>query len=449
MQLKEQVKEFMAGQEDYQEALAYFEGDVPETFATAKLRKALRTTGERSRMNFCRPVVTAVQHRLEIASISGVKTSATKKIGDIWERNNLGLEANDLHRTVLTFGDAYAMVWPDEDGELLISVNTPLTTKIVYDPENPRKKLYAIKMWSAGDKKTRLNIYTKETVSRWYADVDKVTPTTNWTFMDDEDNPFDEIPVFHFRTERPYGRPEHYDAYDAQNAINKLFITNMFTIDYLGAPQRYALANFDNTSEMKDFNEGDTERENIGGLQSGPGQLWYLEGVSQVGEFKPAAPDVFWGPIKDTVRAMASLTNTPLHYFEKTGNVPSGEALRVAEAPLLKKVKDRQEALSPAWREMFIFLLKEYGIESDVQVKWAAVESVDSLDSWDIILKKINAGLSHRQALREAGYDEELIEKIMEERSLEAEAGSFYQRKPEARVNVNKDETNEVQQDEE
>lgn len=444
MKFPTEVQAFLDDLPHYQEAVDYYEGEVPETFATAKLRRAFQVTGERSRMNFCRPVVNAVSQRLELASISGTTKAATAKIDEIWQLNNLGLEADDLHRTVCTYGDAYMMAWPDEEGQVLVSVNTPLTTKLFYDPENPRRKSHAIKIWRVDEDSHRMNIYTVDSVKKFVAKVKQVNKNTEWLLISEEDNPFDVIPVFHFRTERPYGRPEHKDAYDCQNAINKLFITNMFTIDYQGAPQRYALSNFDNTSEMRDFQEGDTDRENVGSLQNGPGQLWYLEGVNSVGEFKPADPDVFWGPIKDTVRAMASLTNTPLHYFEKTGNVPSGEALRVAESPLMKKVKTRQESLAPSWRELFLFLLSESGINSDVQVKWHAVESMDSLDQWDVILKKINAGLSHRQALREAGYDEELIQKIMEERREEKAEGSYYQRAPEVRVSTTNNETNEV-----
>jgi hypothetical protein len=44
------------------------------------------------------------------------------------------------------------------------------------------------------------------------------------------------------------------------------------------------------------------------------------------------------------------------------------------------------------------------------------------------MLKKINAGLSHRQALREAGYEESEIERIMAERAEEASAVASYGR---------------------
>ena len=171
--------------------------------------------------------------------------------------------------------------------------------------------------------------------------------------------------------------------------------------------------------------------------------MWLLDGISKVGEFKPADPNNFWNPIKDTVRSMASLTNTPLHYFEKTGNVPSGEALRVAEAPLVKKVQRRQASFGQAWRDLFKFVLRANDIDADVQVKWQNVESLDVLEILDAMLKKRNVGMSIAQVLREDGYDEEVIARVLEEAKSERDADmAGYQRKAETRVQPNNDERN-------
>jgi hypothetical protein len=250
------------------------------------------------------------------------------------------------------------------------------------------------------------------------------------------------VPVFHFRTHRPFGRPEHYDAYDSQNTINTLVNNHLYTVDYQGAPQRYALAAAGaDGGEIADFDEGDTARENIAALKNGPGEVWFMSGVSKMGQFDPADPSVFWTPIKDTIKAMAALTSTPLHFFDRTGNNPTGNGLRTAEAPLLKKVADREAAFGYAWRDLFRFVLKIDGIASGVIVYWKQIESLDELERWDVTLKKINAGLSHRQALREGGYPEDQIDTIMAERKAEADAGLFYQRSPQTRVNVSNDET--------
>lgn len=440
--LKEQVAAVLDRRLKYEEAEAYYEGDVPETFATAALRRTFSTTGSRSRLNFCRPVIDAVNNRLEISAINGATAAAKAKIDEVWQGNELFLEAQEIHRRALTYGDCYVAVWPDENGELQVSYNSPKNMALVYDPENPRKKSYAVKVWKSGENQTRMNVFTEDKILKYVAQTDTISEGTQWQPAGSVENPWGEVPVFHFRTHRPFGRPEHVDGYDAQNHINKLFITSAFTIDYQGAPQRWALSKTAD-SEMNDFDDAANERE-ASALQNGPGQMWLLKNIDQVGEFKPADPDTFWKPIEKTVRSLASLTNTPLHYFEKTGNVPSGNALRTAEAPLLKKVKDRQEAFGATWRELMRFVLKVEGVKSDVQVLWTPVESLDELERWDVALKKINAGLSHRQALREGGYPEDQIEKIMAERQAEAAAGLYYQRAPQTRVSTESSEVSAV-----
>ena len=439
---KEAVNAVLHRRPAYDLAWAYYEGDVPEAFASAKLRRVFRATQDRSNLNFCRPIVNAVADRMEIASISGDTKAATKVINEVMQVNNFGMLSKEQVVKTLVSGDGFILAWPDRDGVTRLSYHLPQTMGIVYDPENPQEKLYAVKMWVA-DGRARLNIYSRDSIQKFTAATEQPNESTDWAHFDTVPNPFGEVPVFHFRTERPFGRPEHREAYDAQNAINKLFITQMNTIDYQGAPQRYALANPDG-GEGADFDNDDDDVTLMQNLKNGPGELWYLKGVNKVGEFSVSDPKNFWEPIKDTIKVMSALTDTPLHYFDRTGNNPTGNGLRTAEAPLLKKINARESSFGYTWREVFRFVLRMEGIKSDVQVFWQTHESLDELERWDVSLKKINAGLSHRQALREGGYSEEQIEKIMEERQQEAAAGLYYQRAPQTRVNTNEDETHSV-----
>lgn len=435
--LQEYVAAVTTRAESYKEAEAYYDGRVAESFSSRQLQRVLQTTGHRGQQNYCRIVVDAVLNRLSIANVVADKPTVQKKINDIFEDNELGLEANEVHRRALEYGDCYALVWPDKDGEWKISYNSPRTTALVYDPENPQKKLYAVKMWkdkldidTNNKPRTRMNVYTDKAIHKFVSDTDAVTEGTNWSAVGKEDNPFGEVPVFHFRTHRPYGKPEHFEAYGAQNDINKLLATHMFTVDYQGAPQRYALAH-PNGTDAVDFSDDETERETIGSLKAEPGSLWFMNGVHTIGQLPAADPKTFWEPIKSLKESMSALTDTPYHYLERgLAGVSSGEALRVSEAPLLKKVADRQVSFGVTWRELFKFILKNEDNmpEAHLEVKWDLVESMDALGQWDVMAKKINAGLSHAQALREAGYEESDVQRILQERAEEASAGSYYNR---------------------
>lgn len=404
----------------YDKAEAYYDGTEQEKFLNKRWNRIMRSEGIDFKFNFTRTVVDTVLNRLEIANIQSMTEQANAIIKQTWEQNDLLLDQNEIHKKALVYGDCYAIVWPDMNGNTAIDYNSPESTIIIYDEENPRIKKYAIKVWEStnvlGLKSIKLNAYYPDRIEKYEsvgsAEMTHLSSSTNFTLIEVVENPWGVVPVFHFRTEKQYGRPEHLDAYGPQDAINKLIATHMYTVDYQGAPQRYALSSGGNSAEYEDFQDDSSKRDNFGTLQNGPGQLWYLNGVNSVGQFPPADHKAFTEPAKEYVRAMASLTSTPLHYFEKTGNVPSGEALRTAEAPLMKKVADRQQSFGSAWRDLFRFVLQIEGISEDVDVRWKHVESIDSLDQWEVAIKKKLVGMPIEQILIEIGYDEELAKQI-------------------------------------
>jgi hypothetical protein len=415
----------------YTNADAYYQGDQAEVFAHAKWSNMFRKNGTYV-LNYCKTIVDTVLDRLDIATIEATTKAATKVVGEIFEQNELAIDAREIHRRALVFGECYAMVWPDADGVLTITYNSPMTTTMVYDEENPRIKKYAAKVWEQRDAfdsvVTYMNLYYADRIEKYKRAGEVATHAGSGDYngwgapYEVVENPFGAVPVFHFRTHRPFGTPEHAGAIGAQDAINKLVNNHMLTVDYQGAPQRYALSSGNNSSELSDFDEDETIRENLDSLQAGPGELWYLNGITQVGQFNPANPTVFTGPILEYIKYMASLTGTPMHYFQAGTVYGSGEALRSAEAPLTKKVADRQTSFGQTWRELFKFALKIEGFDVDVQVHWKSSESLDSTDAWNIAAVKRNLGIPLETVLRELGYDAEIAKQLAEAAQEEKDA---------------------------
>jgi len=418
--IKLAMDHIIAKREGYNQADAYYQGVNPEVFANQRWFRLFRNEKSDFRFNFSKTVVDSVLNRLEISQIETTTEEADNYINTVWEQSDLKLDINEIHKNALVYGDCYAIVWPDAQGNLAIDYNSPLNTTIVYDQENPRIKSFATKMWQLTDatnrKIIRINMYYADRIEKYegLGDIEFINGVPNLSLIETVVNPWNEIPVFHFRTNKPFGRPEHADAFGPQDAINKLISTHMYTVDYQGAPQRYALSNGGNAAEMDDFSEDDTARENIGSLQNGPGQLWYLQGVSAVGQFPAADPKTFTDPVNEFVSDMAAITATPVHYFSSTTYLPSGQALRVAEAPLFKKVLNRQLAFGSTWRDLFKFMLRIEGIVAEVEVYWRSPETIDSLDNWDIAVRKKSVGVPLEQILLELGYDPEIAALISE-----------------------------------
>lgn len=416
--IKLALDQIIAKREGYNMAEAYYEGVNQEVFAHQRWFRLFRNERSNFRFNFSKTVVDAVHNRLEIEQVETDSATADKYFEELLDQPDLKMDINEIHRNALVYGDAYAIVWPDETGKMAIDYNSPLTTTMVYDQENPRIKSFATKMWQITDaanrKVIKINMYYPDRIEKYegLGEIDSLNGVPNLQLVETVVNPWNEIPVFHFRTHKPYGRPEHADAFGPQDAINKLISTHMYTVDYQGAPQRYALSNGGTSNEFDDFSEDDTARENIGALQNGPGQLWYLQGVSSVGQFPAADPATFTNPVNEFVADMAAITSTPIHYFSSTTYLPSGQALRVAEAPLTKKVENRQMAFESTWKDLFLFMLRIDGIVANIDIDWKPIETVDAVDNWDVAVRKKSVGMPLEQILLELGYDGEIAKII-------------------------------------
>jgi len=427
----------------------YWDGTRQEVFAHPAVRRALAAQGVHFDINIARRPIDAVLDRMTIASVTVVEdepaedgdptpdspgdTATDQLQAAVWKANELDLEMPAAFRRALAYGDGYLLVWPGEDeGTVDLFFNEPTTGRMFYDPENGRRKLFFAKAWEEGEA-TRLTIYFAERIERWITRPrtrgDKAQDFLPYTGdLDEADrdaddaniepNPYGVVPVFHLRpNDRPYGRPEHQDVFGAQDAITKLLATMMSTVDYHGAPQRYALTGRRSTDEVSDLFDDDEDdatvapRSDVSNLQSGPGQLWLLKNVDSIGQLAPGDVDAFLKPATFYLRMAAGTTATPMRYFEPTAVMPSGAAQVADEAPLLKKVENHELNFGGVVTDACEFAMRVLGRDGvEVAVRWASARSVDDLDGWQAVNEKIKAGVPVRQALIETGYSAEQVD---------------------------------------
>ncbi len=402
--------------------------------------------------------------------VNDKNTALDQVLEDLWDYNECGEEFPNLHRNIGKFGDYYMLVWPvlgteedtankaydvnksakaltgdatgldqadsaDESQTLpskkVVAVDMichdPLTTRAFYDIENPRKMTYVIRSWEEGEGQNvivRANLYYADRIERW---VHKGRPPkrkntkSKWEpFKADGNaavlpNPFDQIPFFHYRTDRTYGKPDHLYAFGPQLAINKLVTSHLATVDYQSFPQRWALTDptADNGSIQGTDNDpfapeddDDPEDDNFSQLEADPSSVWKLDGFKGVGQFQSADPKAYLDPFDRYVKAMAQVTGIPLHMFDKTGErPPSGENIRQVNEQMNSKAETRQLGVGATHRNVFTFALNLLGYEVErVKVTWRPLEVVSDLTGWQSINEQQLAGVPPEVTLVEAGY---------------------------------------------
>lgn len=442
----------------YGKAQAYYDGDVDEIYASDAVARLLAKSNldEIDELNFARIPVRAVLNRLHITSIATGDDEADEAIADLVTVNQLDMELPGLLEKACSLGDAYLMVWPNLDADDTVTsvgmtVHSPTTVRVIYDEEHPLQIRLGIKSWCVGTGEhevVRADLYyppqpdaddvVLSRVERYvWAKGKKTQGRKGWQPYTEDGQPAVithdyGFPFHHFRTARPYGRPEHYGAYGAQTLINKLVVSHAAVIDYESLPQKYGLIDpaVDQPGQQADFdpdypedtNATPEEADNPSQLSSDPGEFWQLQGYRQVGQFDAAQPSVFMDPLDRYIKAMSQVTDTPFHLFDSTGDQMSGASRREANAPLIARVMNLQRAFGPAAEDAFEHALTLLGIDdATVQLRWQPPEQIDDAEGWSTVSAKVDAGVPRRQALIETGRDPEQVDGWMAKLDDDAE----------------------------
>ena len=357
----------------------YYAGSHELSFATEKFANAFGSQFREFAMNLCPAVCDAVKDKLKVAGFAAGPEVISPDADEIWSRSRMRLRSGEVHKEVLKKGDAYAMVWPDDEGRAAIYPHRAESVAVRYDIERPGRILSAAKFWRTDGGLTRLNIYYPDRIDRF------TTERTADSYLPDASdfvplgspvaNPFGTVPIFHFANNADVGKPgrsELEDAIPIQDGLNKSVLDMLVTMEFSAFRQRWAAG-----IEV----EIDAEGKAVAPFTSGIDHLWVAQDPNaRFGDFQTAALDQFL-KVKDSFRIdIASVTGTPLHYLmpHMRGH-PSGETLRRSETRFLAKVRDRQEAFGQVWADLMEFALKiEHG-ESGVRLRttWEDPSSAD------------------------------------------------------------------------
>lgn len=432
----------------YEEAESFYDGEVDEVIASRKLRELLGDQAQKYRINYARTPVDVLLERTAIQGWTCSQPAQLAAIDQTWDDNELGIEAKDVHRRAYEYGDAFLIAWPDEElpGGVEVYAHGPAHVRVFYDPERPRRKSHAVHDWNeAGSDENglgagvwhRVNLYYPDRVEQWVSRSPVVNAKADDDYVPHDDPngtgawPLDNptpgiIPVFHFRTGRPYGRPEHADAFGPQRALNKLLLSLMGAVDHQVLPQRYvatesvvdapgtpggrdpfeeATGELTTTSTTDDgLNAGST-------METGPGNVWLLSGRNvRPGQFEPASSANFIVPMESLIQQMADVTDMPADRYRRGGQSPSGDSKRMDEVPLNKKAGDRHDQFGVTWHEFaqYVCIVADLG-ETDAQVAWEPPETYSDLASWQTALVQLQAGVPFDQVMRERGYNPDVI----------------------------------------
>jgi Phage portal protein, SPP1 Gp6-like len=410
------IKSLNDAQEDYERFEDYYLGDHELEFATDRWKDVFGTVFEEFSDNWCQVVVDSVVHRMEIDGWKSEDDDGAAKLAeDIWDRNALEVEEDDLHTQVLVKGDAYLICQedPEEPGQAQIFYNDAIDVSVQYDNSNRRKLIRAAKRYTDADGNRWLCIYYPEKTEKWLiptsapamqilavAEALETLPS-GWTLQDSIPNEYGVVPVFHFRNRAlgsTHGLSELKNVIPMQNSVNKLLMDLMVGSEFGHYRQKYIAGG----GHPKD------------GWKAGAMRLWATtDPQAKFGEFGQIDLEPLVKAIDLVVGHIAKTTGTPLHYLRSSGDMPSGEALKTAESGLVKKCVARQKQWGAPWSQAMSYAIQlETGSlpKSPVKPVWQSPETRHVLEQAQTAQLKSVLGIPLEVLWSEHfGYSEEEI----------------------------------------
>lgn len=392
-----------------------------------------------------------------------------------WKANRLDEGQRGAHRSAARDGDSFGIVYFDaETQESRIALHQVYDGQqsgvdMFYADNDPQQPLYAVKIWIAKDtqsvKVRRKNVYYHDRVEKWISDGGMTNEyrDADWrplNFTDDDwtddlvETPalysdsgetatvvwwtetktapqYNErgewvsggkplgLPVFHFRHEAD-GDAYGVSTIDClvpggQDAINDAALSVLVAQKLAGYKVNWATG-FD---------------PRVGTFTTYPGATVYNpEPDGSFGQFSETDLRQLV-EVKDTfIKDAATLTATPLTYFNLTGVIPAEGTQQSLESALLAKTRRNQTSYGNTWEDIFRYMLKlektwtqrfraytpETLAQIDINTIWEPGEMSNDRDEAEIAQIHKNLGVPDRFVWAKLGYTEDQIEQFGKER---------------------------------
>jgi hypothetical protein len=388
----------------YTKEYSYLDGNPALVYSTDRLARAFGKSFVYFAMNWAAVIINAVLDRLVLKGFDSGNEAINTKINELFYKMNLNLDAQDVHEAVEVTGEGFLIV-DTVDNELDVYFNDPRMVEVVYDSARPKIKRFAAKKWTDDLDIHHIDLYYTDRTEHYVSESGNSAGA--YRLVETTPNVTGIIPVFHFRNSRRIRKGEFgASEYSELDAINKLFGDMMVAAEFEVFKTRVFISQADpgDTKISPDMKIWIPANETPGAQDSSVIELGGNNLLTN-----------FIDPIIKLAGALAVQTRTPKTFFMNSGANLSGEALLVEEAPLVKKVNLKRQALDPTWREFISYVLLLDGTKIDAsQLKtiWEPIETTQPLTNSIIVQNEVNAGVPLSSALRRRGSSEEDITQI-------------------------------------
>lgn len=321
-------------------------------------------------------------------------------LADVFAANGLDVDGGMAHLDALIFGLSFVSVGSGFDGEPhpLVTPHAPTAMTATWD-RRTRRLSSALAAVTIDGQVVEATLYGLNSTAMFTRDGGR------WHAADRDQHNLGRLPVVavpnRVRGSRDLGRSEitkpiRYYSDAAARTLLGLEVNR----EFYNAPQRIGLNVSDDMFE-------DEAGNSVSPWTSIMGRVWNIpanedpEGPApDVKQFSPASPAPYLDQIQGYAKRVASEAGIPTTYFGiETANPASADAIRAAEARLVKRAERRQVSFGRAWLEVgrLVLLVRDGELpdtyDTTVSTKWRDAATPTRAASADEATKLIASGV--------------------------------------------------------
>lgn len=339
----------------------------------------VKKIAEMSRVNVLGLVVNSVAQSMYVDGYRAPRQETEDPAWKIWQKNKLDARQIGVHRAALTYGLAYTTVLPGDNGPVLRGLSPrDLTTVYGEDDDWP---VYALERRRSPDPSKRLyRLFDDEQVYWVSVTVDRQPMVaTYWTqylpnetvrqieFVSSEVHDAGRVPVVRFLAKSDLDEEVGSDLEDLIPLQDQINLTTfaLLVVQHFGAfPQKWI------TGWM-----AETEEEQVEIAVNKV--LTFEDTETKLGQFEAAGLDGYIESRRDSLRNLATISQTPAHALRGELVNLSAEALAAAEQGERRKVTEYETMFGESWEQTLGLAGEEAGQEADpaAEVRWKDTEA--------------------------------------------------------------------------
>ena len=420
---------------------AYYEGRQTLSYIAPELVTEMDGRIRPVILNWPRLVVDSLEERLDVEGFRlGNGAAADERLWQWWQDNDLDEQSSQAHVAALSERRAFVIVGSgDEDGDSpVITVESAQQVTASFDPRD-RCIRAAIKTWQDIEQGVTFATLYLPDETRFFMRantrgvrpdgtplVDERAYTTMgvaagvWDeYLAPDRHNLGEVPVVALvnrpRTLAPEGMSELEDVVPLSDAACKIATDMMVAAEFHAMPRRWVVG-----MGPDDFK--DAQGNEVSQWSKVAGRLWATENeLAKVGQFPEATLSNFHETLNALAKLVASLSGLPPHMLGMaTDNPASADAIRSAEARLVKRAERRQRSFGGSWEDVMRLAVRIFdGVDDatadlrSLETVWRDASTPTVAQKADAAVKLHNEGIaSTRQAREDVGYTQTQIARM-------------------------------------